>query len=99
MITAMPEVHVRLRWPDGSTRRCYSPSQVVTEHLEAGTSYPLHDFVARAHTALTEASDRVEALYGFPCGRAAASLDGIEREAARFAGTAEAQVVVEAFER
>ena len=70
----MPEVHVRWRWPDGSARRCYSPSLVVTEHLEPGTTYPVDDFVARAHTALTEASDRVRTLYGFPCSRAAATL-------------------------
>lgn len=99
MIARMPEVHVRLRWPDGTTRRCYSPSLVVTEHLDAGASYPLDDFVTRARTALGEASDRVEALYGFPCGRAAASLAGIEHEAVRFAGTDAPRVVVEAFER
>ena len=93
----MPEVHARLRWPDGTRARCYSPSLVLTEHLEEGASYPVGEFVGRARAALTEASDRVRAEYGFPCRLAAASLAGIEGEAARFAD--DATVTVEGFDR
>ena len=95
----MPEVHARLRWPDGTRARCYSPSLVLTEHLDEGASYPVDEFVARARAALTEASDRVRAQYGFPCRLAAASLAGIESEATRFASDAEAAVTVEGFDR
>jgi uncharacterized repeat protein (TIGR04042 family) len=98
MIVGMPETYVRWRWPDGSAGRCYSPSLVVTEYLETGASYPLDDFVARARTALAEGSDRVRALYGFPCGRAAASAEGIEHDARRFAAEPGATVVVDGFD-
>lgn len=92
----MPEMHVRLRWPDGSTDRVYSPSLVLADHLEEGAAYPLEEFGRRSRVALTEASERVRAKYGFPCGRAAASLAGIE---ARLAGQSGGEVVVEAIER
>jgi len=96
-IITMPEVHVRLRWPDGTARRYYSPSLVLTEHVEEGAGYPTPELVSRARTALVEASERVRALHGFPCGRAAASLAAIEQDAARHgeAGV----VVVEGFDR
>lgn len=92
----MPEMHVRLRWPDGTADRVYSPSLVLAEYLEEGATYPLDDFARRTRTALTEASERVRAKYGFPCSRAAASLAGIE---ARIAGQAGGEVLVEALER
>jgi uncharacterized repeat protein (TIGR04042 family) len=95
-MVVMPEMHVRLRWPDGSTDRVYSPSLVLAEHLEEGASYPLEDFGRRSREALTEASERVRAKYGFPCSRAAASLAGIEDRLARQTG---GEVVVEAIER
>ena len=93
----MPEMHVHLRWPDGSAQRIYSPSLVITDHVEEGHTYPVAELVPRLRTALTLASERVRASYGFPCSRAAASLAAIERRAASFDGDADA--VVEAFER
>ena len=80
----MPVVHVQLRWPDGSVQRVYSPSLVVTDHLEAGRDYALDDLVPRMRTALHEASERVRASYGFPCPQAAASLAAVEARAAAF---------------
>jgi uncharacterized repeat protein (TIGR04042 family) len=97
-ISIMPEVHVRLRWPDGTARRYYSPSLVLTEHVEEGAAYPVTDLVSRARTALVEASERVRAKYGFPCGKAAASLAAIERDAARQPDATDV-VVVEGFDR
>ncbi|GAA4877529.1 MSMEG_0570 family nitrogen starvation response protein [Actinomycetospora straminea] len=94
----MPEVHVRLRWPDGTARRYYSPSLVLTEHVEEGAGYATPDLLVRARTALTEASERVRARYGFPCGLAAASLAAIEQDAARH-GAAPGVVRVEGFDR
>ncbi len=90
-------MHVHLRWPDGSAQRVYSPSLVLTDHLDEGASYPIEDLLPRMRTALTEASNRVRASYGFPCTRAAASLAAVESRAARYAGGDVA--VVEAFER
>ncbi len=92
----MPETTFAVRWPDGTRASYYSPSLVVTEHLEPGTGYPVADFVDRARTALSLASERVRARYGFPCSLAAASLAGIERTAA---GYPEGLVTVEGFGR
>ncbi len=93
----MPEMTFTVRWPDDRVSHCYSPSLVVKEHLTVGQSYPVADFVDRARTALTIASDRVRAKYGFACTSAAAQLDEIERTAAGFADDAAAAVVVVAF--
>ncbi|MEJ2871388.1 MSMEG_0570 family nitrogen starvation response protein [Actinomycetospora sp. OC33-EN08] len=96
----MPEMHARLRWPDGSTERVYSPSLVLAEHLDEGAAYSLDEFGRRARAALTEASERVRARYGFPCGRAAASLASVEARIARHrVGEVVGPVVVEALER
>ncbi|MEV6902128.1 MSMEG_0570 family nitrogen starvation response protein [Amycolatopsis sp. NPDC051372] len=94
----MPEVVFRVRWPDSSVQRCYSPSTVVEEHFAAGEGYPVAEFVERSRAALTLASERVLARFGFPCSRAAAQLADIERRAGAF-GDESARVVVEAFEK
>lgn len=94
----MPEVLFRVRWPDESVRRCYSPSTAVEDYFSAGSSYPLAEFVDRSRQALTVASERVRQIHGFSCSRAAAQLADIERKAAEFT-TEEAFVVVEGFER
>ena len=77
----MPELIFTTRWPDGRTLRTYSPSLVVHDHLEAGRSYAVAEFVDRATAALTEASDRVRARWGRPCTAARASLDTIRHHA------------------
>ncbi len=93
----MPEMTFDIRWPDNVTERCYSPSLVVRDHLEVGARYPLPEFVARCRTALTIASDRVQAKYGFPCARAQAQLQMIETKAAGFADTTDPAVQIIAF--
>jgi uncharacterized repeat protein (TIGR04042 family) len=80
----MPEMEFRLRWPDGSESSFYSPSLVVEDHLTVGKDYLLTDLVARACVAMTIASDRVQAKYGFPCSRAQGTLAAIERQAKVF---------------
>lgn len=85
-----------VRWPDGSTEACYSPSLVVAEHLEVGESYPVAEFVERTRTALTIGSDRVQARYGFPCSNARGQLASIESTAARLGPAGE--VLVERFQ-
>ncbi|MQA34036.1 MSMEG_0570 family nitrogen starvation response protein [Modestobacter roseus] len=82
----MPEVEFDVQWPDGDHQQVYSPSTVVEEVFDVGTGYPLHRFLALSRAAMAEASHRVEARWGFPCSRAAATLTSIERAAARFDG-------------
>lgn len=94
----MPEMHFTVRWPDGSTRRCYSPSLVIKDYLAPGADYPLADFLERSRAAYGIAGDRVRARYGYGCAHAAAELSGIEELAGRFAQQPGARVRVESFE-
>jgi uncharacterized repeat protein (TIGR04042 family) len=87
-----------IRWPDGNTETCYSPSLVVKDFFALGESYPLADFLARSRTALGIASDRVKAKYGRPCSLATAQLARIETAAESFADSPNARVTVDAFE-
>jgi uncharacterized repeat protein (TIGR04042 family) len=88
----------RIRWPDGSTESCYSPSLVVKEFLSVGSSYSVADFVARSRAALEIASERVKEKYGWGCSRAAAQAARIETAAKSFADLPDARVAVDAFE-
>jgi uncharacterized repeat protein (TIGR04042 family) len=80
----MPEMSFHIRWPDGVTEQCYSPSLVIKEHLAVGEAYTVADFMQRSRTALTIASDRVREKYGFACARAMRQLATLESAAARF---------------
>jgi len=93
----MPEMIFRIRWPDDSLSDCYSPSLVVREHLREGESYRLDDFTRISRAALTIASDRVAAIHGFPCLRAARQIAAIDATAARFADLPGARITVVAF--
>ncbi len=94
----MPEMRFNIRWPDGSCEGCYSPSLVIKEFFEPGQAYPLMDFLELSRTALTIASDRVKARYGFPCSRATAQLANIEARASGFQEKANQHVTVISFE-
>jgi len=94
----MPEMRFTIRWPDGAAERCYSPSLVVKDYLSPGESYPLADFLTRSRTALSIASDRVQAKYGRPCSLALAQLARIEAGCRRFTHIEGARVSVDAFE-
>ncbi len=80
----MPETRFTIRWPDGQTEECYSPSTIVHDFLSAGTTYPLDDFLLRCRNALEQASLRVEAKFGYRCTSADAQLGKIERKARAF---------------
>ena len=90
----MPSMHYRVRWPDATESECYSPSLVIRDYFAVGTDYPLAEFLERLRAATAIASERVRAKYGFPCARALGQLAQIERRVGRFAGHAEARVVV-----
>lgn len=93
----MPAVHFRVRWPDGEVERCYSPSTVIHDYLTPG-EYPLDDFVTRCREALTAASERVHARFGFYCSSAQDQKQLIEARAQRFTEDPAAMVIVEDLE-
>jgi len=80
----MPELTFRLRWPDASETVNYSPSTIIKNYFNEGTSYEMTDFLERARRALHAASARVEQTYGHPCARAQHSLASIEQYATQF---------------
>jgi uncharacterized repeat protein (TIGR04042 family) len=90
----MPEMYFRLRWPDAAVTDHYSPSLVIKDYFVPGEELELPDFLGRARTALTIASDRVKAKYGFACSRASASLSSIEQHAAPFRAQGNARITI-----
>lgn len=80
----MPEIRFQIQWPDGSQDTCYSPSLVIKQYFTPEQDYPLQDFVVRSRTALTIASDRVKAKFGYPCSLALGQLASIEDKAAQY---------------
>lgn len=78
----MPEMHFRVKWPSGHEEDCYSPSYIVEEHLDEGAQYDVQEFVSRVRTALSIASERVLARYGFECTSAIDQLRAVEETAA-----------------
>ncbi len=94
----MPEMHFRVRWPDGQETTHYSPSLVVRDHLRVGHSYPLPEFLQRIRDGLNVASERVRAKYGFACSRALDELAVIEGHAVPHGHMADASVHVLAFD-
>ncbi|CAM2152145.1 NAD/NADP transhydrogenase alpha subunit [Pararobbsia alpina] len=95
----MPVTHFRIQWPDGSQANCYSPSTIVGNYLVAGERYALADFVERSRQALSLASERVRAKYGYACSSAMDQLAQIEDRARHFAGDPQAEVHVIALSR
>ncbi|HEY8982622.1 MAG TPA: MSMEG_0570 family nitrogen starvation response protein [Streptomyces sp.] len=91
----MPEMYFHVRWPDGVTQRCYSPSTIVADYFVSGGRYELADFVERSRTALGIAGERVKEKFGFFCTGAFDQLTQIERTAATYAGVSGAEVTVE----
>ncbi|MEU9878581.1 MSMEG_0570 family nitrogen starvation response protein [Streptomyces phaeochromogenes] len=91
----MPEMYFHVRWPDGVTQRCYSPSTVVEDYFTPGDEYELAEFVERSRTALVLAGERVKEKFGFFCTGASDQLAQIERIAASYSTVGGAKVAVE----
>ena len=89
----MPEVFFKVEFPDGATKECYSPSSVVRQYFAEGEQMPVGEFVRRSRKALTEASERVRAKFGFGCSSAAAQLSEIEQWSRSYADEAVIRVV------
>lgn len=94
----MPEMTFKIRWPDGATEQCYSPSLVIKDHLKVDAAYSIDDFMERSRAALTTASDRVKEKYGFACSRAMGQLARLEAGASRFNEHPDAVVTVISFQ-
>jgi len=84
-----------VRWPDGLTQRCYSPSTIVEDYFAPGGEYELAEFVERSRTALGIAGERVREKFGFYCTGASDQLARIERTAAAYGDVGGAKVTVE----
>jgi uncharacterized repeat protein (TIGR04042 family) len=96
----MPEMYFDVTWPTGRRERCYSPSLIIEEHFEVGSSYTVDEFVRRARAALEIAAERVRAKYGFYCSAARDQLAHIEATAATLSRSERSGMVrVEAFAR
>lgn len=93
----MPEIRFLIQWPDGIQETCYSPSLVVKEYLESGSTYDLRDFISRSRTALTIGSDRVKAKYGMPCSLALGQLQALEARAQTYQDLADPKVQIVQF--
>jgi uncharacterized repeat protein (TIGR04042 family) len=94
----MPEMRFRIRWPDGSSETCNSPSLVIKDYFSVGTAYPLADFLERSRVSLAIASERVKGKYGMSCRRAMAQLARIEAAAEAFANLPDPRVAVDGFD-
>lgn len=93
----MPEIRFSIRWPDGTTELCYSPSLVIKDYLSVGQSYKVPDFLERTSTALRIASDRVQEKYGYSCSLALSQLSHIEATCRSYYGRPDASVHVNGF--
>ena len=80
----MPEVHFRIKWPDGEVTRCYSPSTIVREYFRSGLTLTIEELVETSTRALDAASERVRAKYGFACTSASHELRDIQLRAGNF---------------
>ncbi|MDJ0688163.1 MAG: MSMEG_0570 family nitrogen starvation response protein [Xenococcaceae cyanobacterium MO_188.B32] len=89
----MPEINFQIQWPDRTQQNCYSPSLVVKKYFTPGKEYELAEFGEKSRTALNIASDRVKAVYGFPCSKALSQLQQIESKASQYQELSEAKVL------
>lgn len=82
-----------VRLPDGAKMECYSPSTIVRDYFRTGEIMPMNEFVNRSKSALTQASDRVKAKYGFACSSAMAQLNKILETDQRYPEGGEVEIV------
>ena len=84
----MPEVEFTVRWPDGRTQRCISPSRSIEQAIVAGGRYPVAEFLRRTREGLEAGNDRLRALRGFGCSSASELIELLEATAAPLPGDA-----------
>jgi uncharacterized repeat protein (TIGR04042 family) len=90
----MPEVWFQVRWPDGTSNVCYSPSTAIERYIAAGRTYTIRTFLEAARPALEEASRRVEAKFGYRCSSADDQLRQIEEIAEQMGVESPGDVII-----
>lgn len=88
----MPEVVLELRWPDGEASSFYSPSTVVYEFLKPGDRLSIAELEQKGLAALSEASERVRARYGFACTRTHEEALKLRKRVAQYNSTETVEV-------
>ena len=88
----MPEVVLELRWPDGEASSFYSPSTVVYEFLKPGDRLSVAELEQKGLAALSEASERVRARYGFACTRTDEEAIKLRKRVALYSSTETVQI-------
>ncbi|WP_158972697.1 MSMEG_0570 family nitrogen starvation response protein [Paraglaciecola sp. L3A3] len=76
----MPAVNFTVNWPDGEIVEYYSPSTIIHNFLEKGIEYDLDIFKQEVDKALTAASERVKASFGFYCSAASGEQSKIQNK-------------------
>ena len=69
---------MQIEWPDKKKDEVYSPSSVISGFFKAGEVLSLAEFEIKLVQALTEASGRVYAKYGYECTSAMAEMHRIK---------------------
>ena len=80
----MPEMTLKVMWPDGSEKRYYSPSSIITKYFKGGQKMSLEEFKNTTVKAFDHASLRVEEVHGYACTSAMASKRSILRASEEF---------------
>lgn len=75
----MPEVYLKIEWPDQRKDEVYSPSTVINQYFKAGENLSVVEFEAKVTDALNMASKRVYERFGYECTSAIAELDRIKQ--------------------
>lgn len=78
----MPAVLFTVRWPNGKSETCYSPSTIIKDYFEPDRPYTMAEFLDACRKGLHAASERVRQRYGGSgCSQAMAQLAAIEATA------------------
>ncbi|MEM6738242.1 MAG: MSMEG_0570 family nitrogen starvation response protein [Bacteroidota bacterium] len=77
----MPEVNLRVKWPDEHISDVYSPSTIVRQYFSSGDLMTVSDFVTKCTEALEHASKRVEEKFGYACTSARNSIHNVRQSA------------------
>ncbi|MFM1798282.1 MAG: hypothetical protein RLZZ117_560 [Cyanobacteriota bacterium] len=88
----MPEVVLQLCWPDGQASTFYSPSTVIYEFFKPGDTLSIAELEQRGLAALTAASERVRARYGFSCTRTDEEAAKLKQQIANYRASEEVRI-------
>lgn len=80
----MPEIEFEVRWPDGRSQRCVSPSRAIERAIVTGARYPVAEFLRRVRDAFEVGAQRLRAIRGFGCAAATQLVDELQRTTESF---------------